>query len=312
LSRVKRKATSTRRAQAADAQEYMRRQKEQIDAYLDDCLPQPSVYPEVIHEAMRYSVFAGGKRLRPILALATGEALGGKQSRLAPLACALEMIHCYSLIHDDLPAMDNDDYRRGQLTCHKKYGEGIAILAGDGLLTLAFQVLAEIPLPAELVEIKVKVIHRIARAIGTSCGMVGGQVVDLITQGKPFTREQLNFIHSSKTGALIQASLQSAALLCEADLEARDALGRFGSRIGLAFQIVDDILDVEESGEKLGKTPGKDRAEGKATYPALYGLEKSRHIADQLVEDAIHEVAFLGPQGAVLRELALFISSRRF
>ena len=299
-------------AAAIDNKEYMRAQKELIDGYLDRCLPSAELYPQVIHEAMRYSVFAGGKRLRPILALATGATLDGEISRLAPLACALEMIHCYSLIHDDLPAMDNDDYRRGQLTSHKKFGEGVAILAGDGLLTLAFQLLAEIPMAHESAEIKVKVIHKIARAIGTSCGMIGGQVLDLMTQGKPFTREQLNFIHSSKTGALIQASVVSAALLCEARQEVREALGRFGAGIGLAFQVVDDILDVEESTERLGKTKGKDQVEGKATYPALYGVEKSREIAGQLVQEAIHEIAFLGAKGAILRELALFISVRRF
>ncbi len=295
-----------------DIADYMQRQKKLVDAFLDEYLPPADLYPEVIHQAMRYSVFAGGKRIRPILALATGEALGGDFRALIALAGALELIHTYSLIHDDLPAMDNDDLRRGQPTAHKKFGEGMAILAGDALLTLAFQLLAEIPVPDDQQERKIKVIHKIARAIGTSCGMVGGQVVDLATQGKPFSREQLNYIHSSKTGALIQASVRCAALLSNADDNARNALADFGASIGLAFQIVDDILDIEGTPEQLGKTSGKDRVDKKATYPAMYGLEASREVAEKLVEDAVHEVAFLGAKGEVLRELANFISIRRF
>jgi len=289
----------------------MRQQKEIVDARLDELLPRADAYPEIVHEAMRYSVFAGGKRLRPILALATGEALGGDLRRLSLLACALEMIHTYSLIHDDLPAMDNDDYRRGQLTAHKKYGEAIAILAGDALLTLAFQVLAEIPSPGQSAEITLRVICRIAEAIGTSCGMVGGQVVDLITQGKQFTADERNYIHSAKTGALIRASVDSAALLCEAETEVRAGLGRFGTRIGLAFQVVDDILDEDASSSELGKTAGKDRAEGKATYPAMYGLEESKSVAARLVAEAVQELNFLGERADALKALAQFISIRR-
>jgi len=290
----------------------MRRQKELVDAHLDELLPRAGAYPEIIHEAIRYSVFAGGKRLRPVLALAVGEALGGERARLFPLACALEMIHTYSLIHDDLPAMDNDDFRRGQPTAHKKFGEGIAILAGDALLTLAFQVLAEIPIPVDQAETKVKVIQRIARAVGTSCGMLGGQVVDLTTEGKKFTREELDYIHSSKTGALIQGSVEAAALMCDSTPEVSERVGRFGARIGLAFQVVDDILDVEASTAELGKTAGKDRAGGKATYPALLGLEASKEIARKLVAEAAHELDFLGEKAEVLKELARFVSIRRF
>ncbi len=293
-------------------EQYLREQKAKVDARLDELLPKADVYPAVIHEAMRYSVFAGGKRLRPILALATGEALGGNLERLTTLAAALEMIHTYSLIHDDLPAMDNDDFRRGQPTAHKKYGEAIAILSGDGLLTLAFQVLAEMPGLAESPQVTVRVIQRIARAIGATCGMVGGQVVDLLTQGEEFTGDELNYIHSAKTGALIQASVESAALLCEAAPETLEALGQFGSRIGLAFQIVDDVLDLEASSAQLGKTAGKDRANRKATYPSLYGLETSKARAKQLVAEAVEELAFLGGRAEVLRELAHFISIRRF
>jgi geranylgeranyl diphosphate synthase type II len=293
-------------------EQYMRRQKELVDARLDELLPRAAVYPEIIHEAMRYSVFAGGKRLRPVLALATGEALRGDLLYLLPMACALEMIHTYSLIHDDLPAMDNDDFRRGQPTAHKKYGEGIAILAGDALLTLAFQVLADIPLPADQAETKIMVIQRVARAIGTPCGMVAGQAVDLTTEGKKFTRKELDYIHSAKTGALIQGSVESAALMCSSADEVRERIARFGAKIGLAFQVVDDILDVEASSAELGKTAGKDRAGGKATYPALLGLEASKGIARELVSEAIKELDFLGEEAKVLKELARFVSIRRF
>jgi len=293
-------------------EQHMRQQKELVDADLDKLLPRADAYPEIIHQAMRYSVFAGGKRLRPLLALAAGEALGGEIRRLLPMACALEMIHTYSLIHDDLPAMDNDDFRRGQLTLHRKYGEGIAILAGDALITLAFQVLADIPMRADQAETKVKVIERIARAAGTSCGMLGGQVVDLTTEGKAFTRKELDYIHSSKTGALIQASVESAALMCDSHPDVRERIARFGAKIGLAFQVVDDILDVEASSAELGKTAGKDRAGGKATFPALLGIEASKEVARKLVAEAVDELDFLGEKAEVLMELARFISIRRF
>jgi len=302
--------TSTK--ERIDFEQFLLQQKKTVDSYLDKYLPSDKVYPEVIHRAMRYSVFAGGKRVRPILALATGEALGGQMTRTIYLACAVEMIHTYSLIHDDLPAMDNDDYRRGQLTLHKKYGEGIAILAGDGLLTLAFQLLAQIPGGDEIADEKLTVIHRVCRAIGTSRGMIAGQVVDLATEGKPFSREELEYIHSSKTGALIRASVDCAAVLSKADLGVRDKLSSFGSKVGLAFQVVDDILDVEGSSKEIGKTAGKDEAEEKATYPALYGIKKSRQIATDLVNRAINDLEFLGKKGEALRQLARFISVRRF
>ncbi len=295
-----------------DIQGYLARQKETIDAYLDDFLPPVDVYPEVIHEAMRYSMFGGGKRIRPILSLATADALQGDFSRIIHLACALEMIHTYSLIHDDLPAMDDDDYRRGQLAVHRKFNEGIAILAGDGLLTLAFQLLAEIPGGTEAAEAKLTVIHRVCRAIGTSRGMIAGQVVDLTTQGKAFSRQELEYIHNSKTGALIHASIYCAALLSKADEQQRLNLSSFGAKIGLAFQVVDDILDVEGASSELGKSAGKDKLEEKATYPSLYGVQTSRRIADELVATAIQHLDFLGPRGDVLRELARFISIRRF
>jgi len=292
--------------------DYLNQQKQVVDSYLDDFLPSASEYPEIIHEAMRYSLLAGGKRLRPILALATTDALDGDFHRAIFLACALEMIHTYSLIHDDLPAMDNDDYRRGQLTCHKKFGEGIAILAGNALLTQAFQLLAEIPGDESLAPTKIRTIHHICRAIGSRKGVIAGQVVDLITQGKQFTRKELEYIHSAKTGALIEASVYTAAILAGADRDTRQRLRNFGSTIGLAFQIVDDVLDVTGSPEELGKASGKDTAGHKATYPRLYGLERSREIANELVEAAIQELSFLGDKSEKLKELAQFISIRRF
>jgi len=289
--------------------DYLRSQKEQVDTRLNKFLPTETTYPEILHQAMRYSVFAGGKRIRPVLAIATGEALEGDLERILHLACALEMIHTYSLIHDDLPAMDNDDYRRGQLTCHKKFGEAIAILAGNGLLTHAFRLLSEMPAATRT---RVQVIHRICRAIGTELGVIAGQVVDLITQGKPFTAEQLQYIHASKTAALIETSVHCAALLAEADDSAVGQLRAFGRSVGLAFQIVDDILDVEGSAAELGKTLGKDMREEKATYPALYGVEESREIVGALVVEALDAIEFLGTRGKVLGELARFISVRRF
>jgi geranylgeranyl diphosphate synthase type II len=292
-------------------QVYLDRQKDTVDSCLDKFLPSEKVYPEIIHQAMRYSIFAGGKRLRPILAIATCEALAGQLSHILYLACALEMIHTYSLMHDDLPAMDDDDYRRGRLTAHKKFGEGVAILAGNGLLTLAFQLLAEIPNGGESAEARLTVIHRICRAIGTSRGMIAGQIVDLATQGQPFSREELEYIHSSKTGALIGASVDCAAILCGASPVQREHLSHYGVGVGLAFQVVDDILDIEGSSTELGKTSGKDQKKEKATYPSLYGIEGSRNIAVELVDKAIEEIEFLGKRGESLRNLARLIVTRR-
>ncbi len=293
-----------------DIRDYLARGRQRVDGYLERYLPPAGAEPAVIHRAMRYSVFAGGKRLRPILALATGEALGAEPERLAPLAAALEMIHTYSLIHDDLPAMDDDDLRRGKPTLHREFGEGIAILAGNGLLTLAFQLLAEMPAPAGVQDMRLAVIAQICRAVGTG-GLIGGQVVDLTTEGQSFTRSQLEAIHSAKTGALLRASVEAAAMLAGADGSLRESLAAFGSRIGLAFQVVDDILDVDGSRQELGKSSGKDQAGRKATYPALVGLEGSRRIAARLVREAEDELEVLGARGETLRRLARFITDRR-
>lgn len=295
-----------------DLAEYLGQQKDRIDTYLDRFLPAEDCPPETIHSAMRYSVFAGGKRIRPILTLSTAEATGGSFGTAIYVACALEMIHTYSLIHDDLPAMDDDDYRRGRPTCHKQFGEGIAILAGDGLLTHAFHLLTQVPLPDEASHRRVLVMERICRAIGTEKGMIGGQVVDLLSQGKDFTEDELDYIHSSKTGALIEASVSCAGILSGVDGAQLERLRLFGSRIGLAFQIVDDVLDIEGTADEVGKTLGKDQAVSKATYPALYGVDQSKKVAVELVEEAMESIDFLGEKAAALRELARFISVRRF
>ncbi len=289
---------------------YLDEYRSQVDRYLDDVLPSGETHPRVIHRAMRYSVFAGGKRVRPILALATAQVLDRPVAQLLPLAAALELTHTYSLIHDDLPSMDNDDYRRGKPTLHKQFGEGIAVLAGDALLTLAFQHLAAQPESIEA-ERRLKVITLFSRAIGTLGGMIAGQVVDLLSQGNPYTSEELQYIHESKTGALIHASVYCAAVLCEADDQELGDLSSFAARAGLAFQVVDDILDVEGSSEEMGKESGKDMEVRKATYPHLFGLSKSKEIATQLVEEAIQHLDFLGSRGQILRELARFISQRR-
>ena len=289
--------------------EYLSQYKQTVDRHLDGFLPPLDAHPEVIHEAMHYSIFAGGKRIRPILALATGEALEKDPKPFIYLACALEMIHTYSLIHDDLPAMDDDDYRRGQLSTHKKFGEGIAILAGNALLTQAFHLLAQIPLTSDVI---LSVTREICEAIGTTGGMLGGQAMDLISQGKPFSAEELQQIHAAKTGALISGSISSAALLAGASQETCTRLRTYGARIGLAFQIVDDILDAEAPSGESPETTGKDALHQKATYPSLYGLEASRKMATELVEDAIGQLDFLGSRGEILKGLGRFISVRRF
>ena len=240
-------------ADSAEVRSYLRLQQRRVDAKLESVMPPADTYPEVVHEAMRYSLFAGGKRVRPALALATAKALDGEEDTSLQLACALELIHTYSLIHDDLPAMDDDDYRRGLPTSHRKFGEGIAILAGNGLMTLAFQLLAEIPGAAVPDSVRLQVITHLCRAIGASTGLIGGQVMDLVSQGKPYTEEEVQYIHSCKTGALIEASVSTAALLCMAPGSARQRLSAYARHVGLCFQIVDDLLDVEGSQSELGR-----------------------------------------------------------
>jgi geranylgeranyl diphosphate synthase type II len=285
-----------------DLGRYLADRRRAVDEALERYLPAADAPPATLHEAMRYSVFAGGKRLRPILVIAGAEAVGGAMERVLPTACALELIHTYSLIHDDLPAMDDDDYRRGRLTNHKVFGEAIAILAGDALLTLAFALLAEHASP--------EVVKEVGRAAGT-LGMIGGQVADIQSEGKSVDAETLEYIHRHKTAALIRCALQSGALLAGASSSALQAIGEAGSHLGLAFQIVDDILDVEGSLEELGKTAGSDRRKKKVTYPEHFGLEASRLKAKSLIEEAKAALAPLGPRAEPIRALAGFIFERR-
>ncbi|HKO03204.1 MAG TPA: farnesyl diphosphate synthase [Candidatus Acidoferrales bacterium] len=282
--------------------------RKEVDAALDSLLPAETTAPPVIHRAMRYSVFAGGKRLRPILCLESARIFLDPPARVLPVACALEFIHTYSLIHDDLPALDNDDLRRGRPTCHKQFGDAMAILAGDALLTRAFEVLSRAELPAERCA---ALIREIATAAGTVNGMVGGQVADLEAEGKPIDPKMLEYIHRSKTAALIRVSVVSGAIAGGAVAADVERLRSFGENIGLAFQVVDDILDVEESSATLGKTAGKDESQKKATYPALYGLEKSHETARGLLERAHEELAPFSARAQRLRELADFLVARR-
>ena len=282
----------------------------QVDEALDRLLPGGDQRPESIHGAMRYSVFAGGKRLRPALCLEAGKVAGAAEQELIPVACAIEMIHTYSLVHDDLPALDNDDLRRGQLTVHKKFNEAIAILAGDALLTRAFQILSGIDGMLPCSERRLAAMREIACAIGTVNGMIGGQVADLEAEGETVSPELLQYIHSSKTGALIRASVRAGAVMGETSEAQIEALTSYGARIGLAFQIVDDILDMVSSREVLGKTPGKDRSRRKATYPALFGVDESRRRARGLVDEAICSLELFGEEAEHLRELARFFVER--
>jgi geranylgeranyl diphosphate synthase type II len=287
---------------------YLKSRKAIVEKALDNSLV--IAKPEKIYEAMRYSLLAGGKRLRPILCLATCELLGGTNEMAMPTACALEMIHTMSLIHDDLPAMDNDDYRRGRLTNHKVYGEDIAILAGDGLLAYAFEFVA-----IETKNVKpeniVKVVAKLGRAVG-AMGLVGGQVMDLECEGKKdVTADTLTFIHSRKTGALLEACVSCGAILADATDSDLEKLSRYAENIGLAFQIIDDILDITSTQEELGKSIGKDVAAQKATYPSLWGIETSKIKAQELIEQAIAQLNDYGDNAQPLISIAEYIVSRK-
>jgi geranylgeranyl diphosphate synthase, type II len=279
-----------------------------IEEALDRLLPLDGAHPASIHKAMRYSVFAGGKRIRPILCLEAAGMFTENPVAAVCTGCALEFIHTYSLIHDDLPALDNDDLRRGKPTCHKVFGEAIAILAGDALLTLAFQTLAFVPVEPQR---RLNILATIAQAAGTDAGMIGGQVADLEAEKKAPDAGTLEYIHRSKTAALIRASIVAGGIAGGAANEDVERLRRFGENIGWAFQVVDDILDVEESSASLGKTAGKDQAQQKATYPALYGILQSRDIAADLAAKALHELECYGERASRLRELAQFLVARR-
>ena len=279
-----------------------------VDAQLERLLPAECVQPSSIHQAMRYSVFAGGKRIRPILCLEAARIFGGDTEHALYPGCAIEFIHTYSLIHDDLPALDNDDLRRGKPTSHKKFGEAMAILAGDGLLTLAFETIAAAPAVAER---RVAMASEIATAAGTVNGMVGGQVADVESEGKKIGPEMLEYIHRSKTAALIRASVTSGALCAGAAEEDVARMRRFGEAIGWAFQVTDDILDVEESSASLGKTAGKDIAQQKATYPAVFGLAQSHEIAEKLSAKAVAELQVYRDRAERLRAIAEYLVQRR-
>jgi geranylgeranyl diphosphate synthase type II len=290
-------------------QETLEQGQRLADAALDRLIPLESVHPVSIHKAMRHSVFAGGKRLRPILCMEAGRMIAGSlPAGIDELGAALEMLHTYSLIHDDLPALDNDDLRRGRPTCHKVFGEAIAILAGDALQTQAYEVLARLKCPAEA---RVRIVEEIAHGTGTIDGMIGGQVVDLEAEHTQPTAEMLEYIHRSKTAALITASLVSGGLYAGANDKQVAKLRAFGMSIGLAFQITDDVLDVTQTSEQLGKTAGKDTASEKATYPALFGIEASIQKADALVQQAFAELESFGERAEPLKELARFLVERK-
>jgi geranylgeranyl diphosphate synthase type II len=283
--------------------------QQRTDAALDRLIPLEIEHPASIHKAMRHSVFAGGKRLRPVLCMEAGRMVAGSLPKgIEELGAALEMLHTYSLIHDDLPALDNDDLRRGRPTCHKAFGEAIAILAGDALQTQAYEVLAKLKCPAEA---RVRIIEEIARGTGTVDGMIGGQVVDLEAEHTTPTAEMLEYIHRSKTAALITASLVSGGMYAGGKDSEVGRLRAFGLAIGLAFQIVDDVLDVTQTSEQLGKTAGKDTASEKVTYPSLFGVDASIRKADALVSDAFAELESFGERAETLKELARFLVERK-
>jgi geranylgeranyl diphosphate synthase type II len=291
-----------------DLRDYLAQQQQLVDSELDRLVPPETTVPETIHRAMRYSLFAGGKRIRPILCIEAARTVSDDCAGVVAAACSLELIHTYSLIHDDLPAMDNDDYRRGKLTNHKVFGDAMAILAGDSLLTLAFQVLAQLDAPDAR---KTRLIVELATASGTVGGMIGGQVADVEGEGKTPNAELLESIHRAKTGALLRASLRMGAIYAGAGEAEYEALSCYGEHVGLAFQIVDDILDVEESSEALGKTAGKDAAQHKITFPAVYGLEHSREMAAKECERAHAVLAPFGDRALRLHELADLIVRRK-
>lgn len=280
-----------------------------IDRALEKLLPAANQRPDSIHQAMRHSVFAGGKRLRPILCMEAARMIAGKlPDGIEDLGSALEMLHTYSLIHDDLPALDNDDLRRGKPTCHVVFGEAVAILAGDALQTRAYEVLARLKSPAEA---RVRIIEEIARSTGTVDGMIGGQVKDLEAERQRPDAETLEYIHRSKTGALITASLASGGIYAGGAHAEIQRLRDFGRCSGLAFQIVDDVLDVTQSSEQLGKTAGKDTASEKATYPALFGIDESLRRADALITSGCNALDSFGQRASTLKELAHYLVQRK-
>lgn len=292
-----------------DLRSYLAAQAARAEAALERWVPSETTEPQTIHRAMRYSLFAGGKRIRPVLCMAAAEAVGTGPAGVEDAACTLEMIHTYSLIHDDLPALDNDDLRRGRPTNHKVFGEAMAILAGDSLLTLAFEVLGRLPHATETT--RARLVTELATASGTVGGMIGGQVHDIEGERQPPTPELLERIHRAKTGALLRVSLRMGAIYAGASSEQLAALSAYGEHVGLAFQIVDDVLDVEESSETLGKTAGKDQAQEKITFPAVYGLAESKKMAEQERQLSQEALRGFGAAADPLRAIADFIVTRK-
>ena len=288
--------------------EYLRTRRGAVERQLERLVPAEDDRPSTIHRAMRHSLFAGGKRIRPILFMAAAEAVAGEAPEALAPACSLELVHTYSLIHDDLPALDNDDFRRGRPTCHMVFGDAMAILAGDALLTRAFQTLAEDESAPP--ERRISLVAELSRAAGTVEGMIGGQVEDLEAEGKPVSGEQLDYIHRSKTGALLRGAVRMGAIWAGAEPDTLERLDELGRRVGFAFQIVDDILDVTADSATLGKTAGKDAEQEKATFPALYGLEESRRMAREHYQASLEAVEPLGERALRLRQIAERVVTR--
>jgi geranylgeranyl diphosphate synthase, type II len=308
--RVSRIQQSSSRFYQVNVKSHLVAHQKLIDRALDGYLPKANIKPTTIHRAMRYSLFAGGKRLRPILCLAAAEACHGKINDALPLACALECIHTYSLVHDDLPSMDNDDFRRGRLTCHKAFGEGIAVLAGDALLTIAFEIVSHAK-PTRRYDMSM-LLRETAFAAGSQ-KLIAGQVADLEAEGKNVRRRELQFIHQNKTAAILRTSVRLGAMSANADSKKLSAITTFGQRLGLAFQVIDDILDVTQTSEILGKSAGKDVAAKKATYPAVIGLEKSRTEAKRLTREAHDALSIFNNRDAeTLHALANYLLEREY
>lgn len=288
--------------------QFLKAQQQVVDRTLDNWVPAESTPPENLHKAMRYSLFAGGKRIRPLLCIAAARAVAGDCAGIENAACTLELIHTYSLIHDDLPALDNDDLRRGRPTCHRVFGEAMAILAGDSLLTYAFEVLAD--LPGASADTRIRLVKELSHAAGTVGGMIAGQVHDIEGEKQQPTVQLLDRIHKAKTGALLRASARMGAIYAGANDAQLASISSYGEHIGLAFQIVDDILDVEQPSGQLGKTAGKDAEQHKITFPAVHGLERSRAMAEQERLAAHEALAQLGERAGRLRDLADLIVRR--
>ncbi|HEY6112067.1 MAG TPA: farnesyl diphosphate synthase [Chthoniobacterales bacterium] len=292
-----------------DLKRYLASRQKLIDRALNRYLPKENVKPATIHKAMRYSLFAGGKRLRPILCLAAAEACDGKIDNALPLACALECIHTYSLVHDDLPSMDNDDLRRGRPTCHKVFGDGIAVLAGDALVTVAFEIVSRAK-PTRRYDMSM-LLREVAVAAG-SRRLIAGQVADLEAEGQNASRDRVRYIHENKTAAILSASVRLGAMSANANAKQLGAITKFGRALGLAFQIIDDILDVTQTSEKLGKSAGKDVAAKKATYPAVIGLDASRAEARRLTNAARSALSIFVKKAEALHALANFLLEREY